>query len=389
MQLLLMIKYQLKLLFRNRLAIFMMIAAPVLLTLLFSLVGSSDNKAQLGLVDLDHSASSKQLIRSLNKQENVKILPLSRPALRHDIGNQLVPVGLVIGSRYDRTLLSGQKLDLTLIQTHMSGSSALIDQAISESVGAQRKMARDATTVSRHIQANKFALLSQFYRLGAKTSAVSVSDQSPSLQNEAREGNLRQLIGFLVMFIWFVVFQGLRTMIEEKENHTFDRMISTPARYSQLVLAKMVATFLFSAFHVAAIILVAALLFKISLSRHMLLIIAIFAAYLFALIGLTMMAVPFFRKQQQFTILSTMIVVLTGMLGGSFFSIEDFAPRFIVWLSHLTPESWAIQSLIHVLIDGQLLGAQWLALAVFVGAGCLGLMLSTITLRLSERRSRG
>ncbi|MFX3617653.1 MAG: ABC transporter permease [Sporolactobacillus sp.] len=388
MQLLLMIKYQLKLLFRNRLAIFMMIAAPVLLTLLFSLVGSSDNKAQLGLVDLDHSASSKQLIRSLNKQENVKVIPLSQPVLQHDIGHQSVPVGLVIGDRYDRTLLAGQKLDLTLIQTHTSGSSALIDQAVYESVGAQEKMARDATTVSRPIHANKIALLSQFYRQGSKTSAVSVSDQSPSVQNEARQENLRQLIGFLVMFIWFVVFQGLRTMIEEKENHAFDRMISTPARYSLLVLAKMVATFIFSAFHIAAIILVAVLLFKLSLSGHLLLIIAIFAAYLFALIGLTMMVVPFFRKQQQFTILSTMIVVLTGMLGGSFFSIENFAPQFIVLLSHLVPESWAIQSLIRVMIDGQSLGAQWLALAVLGGAGCFGLMLSTITLRLSERRSR-
>lgn len=388
MQLLLMIKYQLKLLFRNRLAIFMMIAAPVLLTLLFSIVGSGDGKAQLGLVDLEHSTSSKQLIQLLKKQENVKLIYLSKSALQHDVGNQSVSAGLMIGSHYARTLLSGQQLDLALIQSHTSDSSALIDQVVSETVGTQKKLAKDATTISRKIHAGKSTLLSKFYRRELNSSAVSVSDQSPSVQNEVRQEILRTLIGFLVMFIWFVVFQGLRTMIEEKENHAFERMISTPARYSQLVLAKMVATFLFSAFHVAAILLVAGYFFKLNLITHLLTICVLVAAYLLALVGVSLVFVPFFRKQQQFTILSTMIVVLTGMLGGSFFSIENFAPRFIVGLSHLTPESWAIRTINGITIDRQTLTAQITPLVVLVSAGCLGLILSTITLRLSVRMQK-
>lgn len=388
MQLLLMIKYQLKLLFRNRLAIFMMIAAPVLLTLLFSIVGSGDGKAQLGLVDLEHSTSSKQLIQLLKKQENVKLIYLSKSALQHDVGNQSVSAGLMIGSHYARTLLSGQQLDLALIQSHTSDSSALIDQVVSETVGTQKKLAKDATTISCKIHAGKSTLLSKFYRRELNSSAVSVSDQSPSVQNEVRQEILRTLIGFLVMFIWFVVFQGLRTMIEEKENHAFERMISTPARYSQLVLAKMVATFLFSAFHVAAILLVAGYFFKLNLITHLLTICVLVAAYLLALVGVSLVFVPFFRKQQQFTILSTMIVVLTGMLGGSFFSIENFAPRFIVGLSHLTPESWAIRTINGITIDRQTLTAQITPLVVLVSAGCLGLILSTITLRLSVRMQK-
>jgi ABC-2 type transport system permease protein len=200
-----------------------------------------------------------------------------------------------------------------------------------------------------------------------------------------RQQNLRTLIGFLVMFVWFVVFQGLRTMIEEKENHAFDRMISTSARYRQIVLSKMVATFLFSAFHVAAIVLVAGYFFRLHLLTHLVTLCVLFAAYLLALIGVSLIFVPFFRKQQQFTILSTMIVVLTGMLGGSFFSIETVAPRFIVWLSHLTPESWAIRAMNGVTLDGQQLSAQTTPLLVLVGAGCIGTVLSLLSMRVSVR----
>jgi len=388
MQLLLMIKYQLKLLFRNRLAIFMMIAAPVLLTLLFSLVGSGNDKAQLGLVDLDHSTSSKQLIRLLKKQENVKLIHLSNSAIQHDVGNQSISAGLVIGSHYERTLISSQKLDLTLIQSHSSDRSMLIDQVVSEAVAMQRKMVVDATTVSRHIHADKTTLLSQFYKRSLKVSSIFVSDRSQSMQNERREQNLRTLIGFLVMFVWFVVFQGLRTMIEEKENHAFERMISTPARYRQIVLSKMVATFLFSAFHVVVILLVAVYFFKLHLLAHLLTLCSLFAGYLFALVGMSLIFVPFFKKQQQFTILSTMIVVLTGMLGGSFFSIETFAPQFVVWLSHLTPESWAIGAINAVMIDGQTLMAQTTPLLVLVSAGCIGFMLSLLSMRVSVRMQK-
>jgi ABC-2 type transport system permease protein len=388
MQLLLMIKYQLKLLFRNRLAIFMMIAAPVLLTVLFSLVGSGDGKAQLGLVDLDHSTSSKQLIQLLKKQENVKLIHLSRTAMQHDVGNQSVSSGLVIGSHYERALLSSRKLDLTLIQSHSSDSSTLIDQDVLEAARAQKKMVVDATTVSRHIHADKTTLLSQFYRRSLKSSAVSVSDHSPSMQYEMRQQNLRTLIGFLTMFVWFVVFQGLRTMIEEKKNHAFERMISAPARYRQIVLSKMVATFLFSAFHVAAILLVASYFFKLNLLSHLLTLCVLFAVYLLALVGVSLIFVPFFKKQQQFTILSTMIVVLTGLLGGSFFSIETFAPRFVVWLSRLTPESWAIRAINAVMIDGQTLTAQITPFLVLVGAGCIGFMLSLLSMRVSVRMQK-
>lgn len=388
MQLLLMIKYQLKLLFRNRLAIFMMIAAPVILTLLFSIVGSGDGMAQLGVVDQDHSVSSKQLIRMLDKQQNVKLIHLSKSAMQHDVGNQSISEGIVIGKNYEHTLLSNEKLDLTLIQSHSSGSSALIDQVVSETVGTQKKMAGDTITVSHHIHADKTNLLSQFYKRSLKSATVSVTDHSPSMQNEMRQQNLRTLIGFLVMFVWFVVFQGLRTTIEEKENHTFNRMISTPTRYHQILLSKMVATFLFSAFHVAVIMLVAGYFFKLHLLTHLVTLCVLFAVYLFALIGVSLVFVPFFKKQQQFTILSTMIVVLTGMLGGSFFSIETFAPRFIVWLSHLTPEYWAIRALNGVTLDAQMLSAQTTPLLVLVGVGCIGIVLSLLSMRISVRTQK-
>jgi ABC-2 type transport system permease protein len=150
----------------------------------------------------------------------------------------------------------------------------------------------------------------------------------------------------------------------------------------------MVATFLFSAFHVAAILLVASYFFKLNLLSHLLTLCVLFAVYLLALVGVSLIFVPFFKKQQQFTILSTMIVVLTGLLGGSFFSIETFAPRLVVWLSRLTPESWAIRAINAVMIDGQTLTAQITPFLVLVGAGCIGFMLSLLSMRVSVRMQK-
>ncbi|MFP3821485.1 ABC transporter permease, partial [Bacillus sp. SIMBA_008] len=102
-----------------------------------------------------------------------------------------------------------------------------------------------------------------------------------------------RLIGFLVMFIWFVVIQGLRTLIDEKENNTFSRLLSTPINYTKYVLSKMAATYISGIIHIIVIILAGKYLLKISIGHNIFAIAVMLAVYLFALTCITMIMVPF------------------------------------------------------------------------------------------------
>lgn len=73
MQMLTMVAYQLKLMFRNRIAILATISVPLLLTYLFSFSQGSDGKMVLYVADLDQSTYSTQLINMLNSNNNVEV----------------------------------------------------------------------------------------------------------------------------------------------------------------------------------------------------------------------------------------------------------------------------------------------------------------------------
>ncbi len=63
-----------------------------------------------------------------------------------------------------------------------------------------------------------------------------------------------RLIGFLVMFIWFVAVQSLRSFIDEQENHTYDRLLSTPVSYTAYAISKFAAAYLFGLLHIIVIL---------------------------------------------------------------------------------------------------------------------------------------
>ncbi|WP_026038375.1 ABC transporter permease [Clostridium arbusti] len=69
--------------------------------------------------------------------------------------------------------------------------------------------------------------------------SITISVKALNLGESTEDKTTVTLIGFLVMFLWIVVIQGLRTLIEEKENNTFNRIIGTPINYVKYLISKI------------------------------------------------------------------------------------------------------------------------------------------------------
>lgn len=191
------------------------------------------------------------------------------------------------------------------------------------------------------------------------------------------------------MFLWFIVIQGFRTLIEEKENNTFNRIKGTPTNYSKYLLSKIIANYIFGMIIIAIILIVGKYGLKSKIINNVGPEIAILSIYLFSIVGLVMIFVPFVKKHQTFTIIGAAIMVLTGLLGGSFFSMDELQlPKAIEIISKFMPETWGIKSLKEVVFNNLSLGSQSQTILVLGIAGIVGLLISTIIVKIIDRTEK-
>lgn len=374
MQILIMIKNQLKLLLNNRIAIFAIIAAPLLLTYLFSLSGSSD-KINLYLTDSDKSIYSKQLISMIKNHKDINVNTLSETDLKKKISNGSISTGFVIS----------KNLNIKMIENYRTSDGALLEQTVLSEANTLKKVTEDSKVISSGLNLSNNSISKDLFKKVKSTSNISIADKTLSKGQKNEDTATTRLIGFLVMFLWFVVIQGFRTLIQEKENNTFSRILSTPINYTKYLISKIAATYIFGLIIIAVILTAGKYLFNVKLLGNIFAECTIFAIYLFALTGIVMIFVPFIKKQQSLTILGAVIMALTGILGGSFFSIDEITSSTMQLVSKFTPEAWAIKSIKNILFNNASISSETTSIIILAAVGILGLIISYTLLNIKIR----
>jgi ABC-2 type transport system permease protein len=382
-----MIKNQLKLLFNNRIAIFTIIAAPLLLTYLFSFFSGS-SKTNLYINDSDNSVYSNQLITMLKCHNDINIISLTEKELEKKLDDNSISIGFDISKNFGEDLTAGKDLNIKILQNYETSDGALLEQAVLGEVNTLKKITVDSKVISQGLNMSNDDVSKELLQKLSSTSNISINDKTIGNNEKMQNSTTSKLIGFLVMFLWFVVVQGFRTLIQEKENGTFNRILSTPTNYAKYLISKIAATYILGLIVIAVILLAGKYIFSISLAANMASEAIIFAVYLFAITGIVMIFVPFIKKQQSFTIFGGIIMVLTGILGGSFFSIDEVASSTMQLISKFTPESWAIKAITDITLNNTAINSELLSLLILVAVGVLGLTIAYILLNIKIRTEK-
>ncbi|OCB92990.1 hypothetical protein SRCM101294_03787 [Bacillus amyloliquefaciens] len=365
-QLLFMIRHQLKLMLQNRAAIFATISVPLLLTYFFSF-SADDSQREVYVADADQSVFSGQFMKMIQTAGHVKVTKVTEDVLKTKVNHQDISFGLLIGSHFEETLFSGDELNVSFIQNEEKGDAVLTEQLIAQQAGTLKKIVRDAKGMSRKLHSDGKQAAADLLKDIQGHSAVTVDRHHVYAGGQAAG----RLIGFLVMFIWFVAVQSLRSFIDEQENHTYARLLSTPVSYTAYAISKFAAAYLFGFLHIIVILAAGKFMLHIRFADHVLAAGAVLAACSFALTSVTMAVIPFMKSQKQFTSLASVFIAVTGLLGGAFFTL-DSAPDYMRTLSLFTPEKWAIGAFQN---NGGS-STQIAPLSLFLAAGAVSLALS-------------
>lgn len=186
--------------------------------------------------------------------------------------------------------------------------------------------------------------------------------------------------GMALMFLMFTVTYGSRSLLIENRAGTLPRMLVSPTRSGYILGGKICGILFTSIAQLVILIGGTSLLFGLKWGDPLGVVLLILAAA-FAATGWGMVIGAFLKTPGQIAVVGSAVMLIFGILGGSFFDIS-MLPPFIQVINKITPNAWGIQGFYTLSLGGTL---KEISTPLFALVG-MGIILFTISAIWISRR---
>ena len=381
----------LRLAFRDRAALILMLAAPFVLTLGLGLVtgrfsgnnsnGLSDipviiinlDNDQLGnaLVDTFQSADLADLVEPVietdvnaarksideDKAAAVVIIPegFTKNIMpqRGDFTNQAQanaePLKIEIYANPSRSTGAGiikaivDEFLSRVEEGRVSGTTAIVQLMISQQLTPEQ--AEEAgLAMSERLQDSSSNM----------TDTLAIKLNSSTSSGEQVEFDILAYIapGMALMFLMYTVSYGGRSILAEKSQGTLPRLLVTPTNSTQILGGKVFGIFLTGAAQMLILIGASSMFFQLKWGDTLGVVMLVLAA-VFGATGWGMLITALARTPSQVASVGSAVMLIFGILGGSFMSLDQM-PVIVQTVSRITPNSWALDGFTTLALGGSL-----------------------------------
>ena len=190
------------------------------------------------------------------------------------------------------------------------------------------------------------------------------------------------------MYFW-VLFIGqgpMQEVLQDKDNHVLSRILAAPVTLHQFVLSKMLRCFLLCGMALLLLVLLTALLFGIHWGNPLVVAVVI-AACALSMTGLLALIYSLARTREQANVMSSVILLVLAMVGGSMFPFESL-PGFLQVVGQFTPNRWGVLAL-RAVAGSKPLVELFKPLLGLVSLGALGSGIAFLLFRRHLAQGRG
>jgi ABC-2 type transport system permease protein len=181
-------------------------------------------------------------------------------------------------------------------------------------------------------------------------------------------------IGIAVFFLFFTVQYGVLGIIEERDDGTLARLLSSPIPPASIVAGKVIVAFVLGVSSMATLIVASTALLGASWGPVVPVTILVVCGVLSAM-GIVAMVAGVARNAAQAESVTSAVAVVMAVFGGSFFPIA-FGPDVLNLISRLTPHRWLLDGFRELGAGGGLdsITSSIVALLIFATVtGAIGL----------------
>jgi len=361
-------------LFRNRLGLVMLVLMPIFMMGMVGFIFPSNNSlnhVKVGLVNQDAvfngtTVGSQAFLNALNQiNDQTHMLDISNAtnldALKESVQKGDLQGGILIPSNFTQCILSGQQGTLIIVTDNSNPQvSAAMQSALTAVFQQMGTMLAQQNVMALNPAVNATNALAIVQPYNIQVEGV-VTGHSSYFDFVAP--------GIMAMTVMMSVMTGLPAAIsQEKEVGTLDGMMVAPINRPSIIVGKTLAQTARGLLQGVLILILASLMFGVSIQGSILLVFGLLLLGVFSFVGLGVVLTSFAKDQE-----TAMMVMMTLMfpmmfLSGVFFPVQQM-PWYMQDISKALPLTYAADALRKVMVLGAGIPQITTELAVLIAFG--------------------
>jgi ABC-2 type transport system permease protein len=181
--------------------------------------------------------------------------------------------------------------------------------------------------------------------------------------------------GFAVLFLLFTMLTSAKTIHEERESGTYDRLMSAPLSTASIIGGKLLGSYVLASLQILILIGLGSLLFGIRWGSHP------GAAVIMALVtaagatSIAMLIAALARTERQTDNVGTAVILVMSLVGGSMWPVEQ-APEAFRQVARFTFNYWAHGGFKKLVFEDAGLGGIAFEVSVVIAISCAAFALA-------------
>jgi ABC-2 type transport system permease protein len=402
----------LKLIFRDRAALIFMLLAPFLLTVGMGFVtgrfsGSSSGLSNIPvvIVNLDREQLGNALADVFSSQDLADLMEptdSSDPeAARRLIDDDKAAAAVIIpkgftrsiipaeGTMFNESSIQPEPVKLEVYTNPSRPTSAGVVKAIVDEFVSRVEEGRTSgmTSIIGLMQAgllnpqNAEGEARKLFENVDQTESTAITLKTNKEGAQAIEFDILAYMapGMALLFLMYTVSLGGRSILAERSQGTLPRLLVSPTSTAQVLGGKVLGILFTGIAQVGILILASSIFFGVKWGDTAGVAVLIVAAVVGAT-GWGMLITALARTPAQVANTGTALMLIFGILGGSFINLEQMPP-FVRTISKITPNAWGLDGFTTLALGGTLSNLQEPVTALFI----MGIILFGIAVLLFNR----
>lgn len=368
---------------KDRSALISLIGLPLILTLVFGLtMGGGERRIAVGIVDGDKTPYSAEMAHAL-PDTGYDLRPLSAAAAEDGVALGQLTAAVVIPAGFGADVMEGRDVTVTVVKSGQAGSALAVTEAVR---GAAQRMAGDGVAVRNVAEmyggggprgfvaaglpgrkdAYEYARSRWEPTAPVVVKAMDVHRSAVRSDSQLATGFSQYSLGFTITFMMFMALGAAGGFLEERELGTLSRLLTTPTSKAELIGGKVAGIYVTVAAQAGFMILAGAALFQVPWGNDPLGVMVVLGMFALAATGMGTMLSTLVRSRSQLSAFTSVLAIAMAMLGGCYWPIEIATPTMRL-IGMATPNYWAMQGLVAVVVREQGLSAAVIPAAVLAG----------------------
>ncbi|MEI4770728.1 ABC transporter permease [Psychrobacillus sp. FJAT-51614] len=347
----------------------LVLISMTVMTVIFAYVlsGSVGSKLSL-LVATDDSKMSKEVLESLQKEEDYALIVLSEQELQDTIKENRDTIGVLLNEK-TYTILSDiesdvvSNLSLKVVSTY--NNLAFRDQVIA--VGGESKW----NDVDKGLEDQAFQL------------NEASMDESKIFRYD---GALQSLFGFMLYFVFYTISINVQFILEDKRSGVWNRLKLASISRFQLYFGHLSFSYLIGLVQMLLVIFVFRFIVGTNMYGGLWKVIIICSFYVLLVMAFSLFIISLVKTVSQSSVIISLLAVAFAMIGGAYWPLEIVGSEALLAMKWLSPIYYGMEALKRVTIYGETFSnvSTYLSMMLFL-AGLLLIVGITLLEKRTER----